>query len=68
MITTFAANPDLPQLSSCGPIEADGQALNRVHPFLLPQLSSCGPIEAPTSRAGRRAMAAPSATVKLRPH
>ena len=38
---------DLPQLSSCGPIEAivDTVVVGAL-PTILPQLSSCGPIEA----------------------
>ena len=38
--------PDLPQLSSCGPIEALPLVGRRSHSVFLPQLSSCGPIEA----------------------
>ena len=37
---------DLPQLSSCGPIEAPGGRGGQCWPCGLPQLSSCGPIEA----------------------
>ena len=41
----------LPQLSSCGPIEAGPSGWLSLGSFTLPQLSSCGPIEA---RAWRR--------------
>ena len=46
----------LPQLSSCGPIEACACAGSLVCGFSLPQLSSCGPIEAarPCMRGPRR--------------
>ena len=37
---------NLPQLSSCGPIEARRPSGAGICPSLLPQLSSCGPIEA----------------------
>ena len=37
---------DLPQLSSCGPIEAMDNQMSLVGGDYLPQLSSCGPIEA----------------------
>ena len=45
----------LPQLSSCGPIEANTSMRMRRKAIRLPQLSSCGPIEAypPHNRAHR---------------
>ena len=58
----------LPQLSSCGPIEAIRNGLPCRLCGPLPQLSSCGPIEATSRDSARRSAPAPSATVKLRPH
>ena len=67
--TTLVFTAALPQLSSCGPIEALVPCAGALDGSGLPQLSSCGPIEA--SRADCTALAdlaEPSATVKLRPH
>ena len=58
----------LPQLSSCGPIEAYYEFLEFSGASGLPQLSSCGPIEADTPLRWRDVYGPPSATVKLRPH
>ena len=63
-----AAGRPLPQLSSCGPIEAVRRDLCLGGDALLPQLSSCGPIEARLVVIDNLGYPAPSATVKLRPH
>ena len=50
----------LPQLSSCGPIEASRRSWRRRGGASLPQLSSCGPIEAAGSVPAAALRRAPS--------
>ena len=59
---------DFPQLSSCGPIEANPYMYRFAAVPFFPQLSSCGPIEASEKHYCAVKQKQLSATVKLRPH